>query len=101
MSSLGLDYKYRKIDVENPTAQELGEWYHRSGLPLKRFFNTSGLVYKELGLSKKLPDISEEEQLRILGTNGMLVKRPILLLEDGQVYVGKDVASYLDTLENP
>lgn len=67
---------------ENPTAEELGEWYKKSGLPLKKFFNTSGNMYKELGLKDKLPEMGEDEQLQLLATNGMLVKRPLVIGED-------------------
>ena len=69
--------------VENhPTYEELKEWYQRSGLPLKRFFNTSGMLYKEMQLKDKLPEMSEDEQLLLLATNGMLVKRPLIVAED-------------------
>ena len=72
----------RNIKEQNPTVDELRAWHKRSGLPLKRFFNTSGLVYKELGLKDKLPAMSEEEQFALLATDGMLVKRPLLIGED-------------------
>ncbi len=75
-------YEERSIKDENPTYEELSEWYRKSGLPLKRFFNTSGLIYKNMHLKDKLPQMSEEEQLRLLATDGMLVKRPLLVLED-------------------
>lgn len=83
----GVDYMERDIKQENPTAEELESWYRRSGLPLKRFFNTSGLQYKALGLKDRLPAMGEEEQLALLASDGMLVKRPILVLED-RVLVG-------------
>ena len=83
----GVSYVLRDIKTENPSYEELDEWYRRSGLPLKRFFNTSGLVYKSLGLKEKLPGMTEEEQLRLLSTDGMLVKRP-LLVGDSTVLVG-------------
>ena len=83
----GIAYTYRDIKEEHPTYEELKEWYGRSGLPLKRFFNTSGLQYKALGLKDKLPGMSEEEQLDLLSTDGMLVKRPLLVGED-RVLVG-------------
>ena len=79
----GIAYTYRDIKEEHPTYEELKEWYGRSGLPLKRFFNTSGLQYKALGLKDKLPSMSEEEQLRLLATDGMLVKRPLLVDDRG------------------
>ncbi len=83
----GLDCKVRDIKLENPTAEELRGWQQASGLPLKRFFNTSGLQYKALGLKDKLPGMNEEEQLALLATDGMLVKRPILV-GDGFVLTG-------------
>ncbi len=79
----GVSYTYRDIKEQNPTYEELKAWYERSGLPLKRFFNTSGLQYKALGLKDKLPAMSEEEQLRLLATDGMLVKRPLLVDDRG------------------
>ena len=78
----GIPYAFRDIKLENPTADELRQWQKKSGLPLKKFFNTSGLQYKALGLKEKLPAMSEEEQLALLSTDGMLVKRPILVGED-------------------
>lgn len=75
-------YTDRHIAEDHPTYDELSQWYKKSGLPLKRFFNTSGVLYKEMGLKDKLPDMSEEEQLKLLATNGMLVKRPIVV--DGE-----------------
>lgn len=78
----GIEFESRHILEQNPNAQELKEWHKKSGLPLKRFFNTSGMKYKELGLKDKLPEMSEEEQYELLATDGMLVKRPILLGED-------------------
>ena len=82
-----IDYTERHIVETNPTYDELKEWYSKSRLPLKKFFNTSGLVYKEMQLKDKLPTMSEEEQLSLLATNGMLVKRP-LLVKDNMVLVG-------------
>ena len=78
----GIEFEERPIKEENPTYEELKEWYQMSGMPLKKFFNTSGLIYKELGLKDKLPTMSEEEQLQILATNGMLVKRPLVVGDD-------------------
>lgn len=72
----------RDIKLDNPTAEELKTWYTRSGMPLKKFFNTSGNLYKELGLKDKLPTMSEEEQLDLLATDGMLVKRPLIITEE-------------------
>lgn len=82
-----IQYIKRMIVEDRPTVEELKEWIPLSGLPLKRFFNTSGLVYKELGLKEKLPSMSEEEQIGILATNGKLVKRP-LIITDKNVLVG-------------
>ena len=79
LDSKGLDFEVRDIKEDNPTYEELREWHRLSGLPLKRFFNTSGLLYKSMELKDKLPDMTEEEQLRLLSTDGMLVKRPILI----------------------
>ena len=78
----GIAYDLRDIKLNNPTAEELTLWYRKSGLPLKKFFNTSGLQYKSLGLKDKLPAMSEAEQLALLATDGMLVKRPLLIGED-------------------
>ena len=75
----GVVFEERHIKEQNPTKQELRQWYEQSGLPLKRFFNTSGLQYKALGLKDKLPGMSEAEQLALLATDGMLVKRPLLI----------------------
>ncbi|HAB60445.1 MAG TPA: ArsC family transcriptional regulator [Lachnospiraceae bacterium] len=72
----------RDIKLDNPTAEELKTWYTRSDMPLKKFFNTSGNLYKELGLKDKLPTMSEEEQLDLLATDGMLVKRPLIITEE-------------------
>lgn len=77
-----LPYEFRDIQKERPSYEELKSWQQKSGLPLKKFFNTSGLLYKSLGLKEKLADMSEEDQLRLLATDGLLVKRPILLGED-------------------
>ena len=78
----GAEYTLRDIKEDRPTAEELEKWWKESGLPLKKFFNTSGLQYKALGLKDRLPGMSEEEQLALLATDGMLVKRPILVGED-------------------
>ena len=78
----GVSYTARHIKEENPSYEELKAWYEKSGLPLKKFFNTSGLVYKSLELKDKLPAMTEEEQLRLLASDGMLVKRPLVVGED-------------------
>ena len=91
-------YTDRHIVEENPTYEELKDWHERSGLPLKKFFNTSGMVYKELQLKDKLPTMSEEEQLKLLATNGMLVKRP-LLIDENTVFVGFKEAEWRSLIE--
>lgn len=78
----GVEYTGRHIKEDRPTKAELKEWHKRSGLPLKRFFNTSGMLYKSMGLKDKLPSMSEEEMYELLATDGMLVKRPIIVGED-------------------
>lgn len=94
----GVAYDERHIKEDNPTLEELKVWYRRSGLPLKRFFNTSGLQYKALQLKDKLPHMSEEEQLMLLASDGMLVKRPILVGDDFVLtgFKESDWASVLD-----
>ena len=87
LDAKGISYDYRDIKEENPSLEELRTWWNASGLPLKKFFNTSGLQYKSLGLKDKLPTMPREEQLSLLASNGMLVKRPIVVTEDA-VLVG-------------
>ncbi|MEZ3447535.1 MAG: arsenate reductase family protein [Lachnospiraceae bacterium] len=82
-----VEYTERHIVEDNPSYEELKLWYERSGLPLKKFFNTSGTLYKEMELKNNLPEMSEEKQLELLSTNGMLVKRP-LVVDDTKVLVG-------------
>ena len=77
-----IEFDERPIVEENPTFEELKTWYAKSGMPLKKFFNTSGLLYKDMGLKDKLPTMSEDEQLKLLATNGMLVKRPLVVGDD-------------------
>lgn len=77
-----IEFTDRHIVEDNPTYDELKEWYERSGLPLKKFFNTSGMLYREMQLKDKIPTMSEEEQLQLLATNGMLVKRPMVVKEN-------------------
>ena len=90
-------YEARDIKEQNPSVEELTQWYQKSGLPLKKFFNTSGMLYKEMKLKEKLPDMSEEEQLALLASDGMLVKRPIVVTED-QVLVGFKEAQWEEIL---
>ena len=82
-----IEYELRDIKENNPSLEELSAWYKMSGLPLKKFFNTSGLLYKSMALKEKLPTMSDEEQLKLLATDGMLVKRP-LVIGEGFVLVG-------------
>ena len=77
-----INYEERAIKEENPTYEEPKKWYAKSGLPLKKFFNTGGMIYKEMGLKDKLKDMSEDEQLKLLATDGMLVKRPLVIGDD-------------------
>ena len=82
LTEQGISFDIRDIKLNNPSAEELKQWYSRSGLPLKKFFNTSGLQYKALALKDKLPTMTEDEQLRLLATDGMLVKRPLVIGDD-------------------
>ena len=92
-----IEYELRDIKLDNPTLAELTEWHKKSGFPLKKFFNTSGLLYKSLDLKNKLPTMSEDEMLKLLATDGMLVKRPLLVGEDF-VFVGFKEAEWSATL---
>ena len=93
----GIKYEFRDIKLDNPTLDELTGWYKKSGLPLKKFFNTSGLLYKSLDLKNKLPTMTEDEMLKLLASDGMLVKRP-LLIGDNFVLVGFKEAEWGATL---
>ena len=95
----GASYTDRHIKENNPSYEELKAWYERSGLPLKRFFNTSGLAYKSLNLKERLPEMTEEEQLRLLASDGMLVKRP-LLITDSAVLPGFKEAQWAEVIED-
>lgn len=97
LQAKGLSFTVRDIKTDNPTVDELRTWHEASGLPLKRFFNTSGILYKQLGLKDKLPTMSEDEQLELLASDGMLVKRP-LVIYDGGVLVGFKQAEYDEKL---
>lgn len=92
-----IEYAERHIAEDNPSYDELKKWYEKSGLPLKKFFNTSGLLYKDMQLKDKLPSMSEEEQLKLLATNGMLVKRP-LIVDGEKVLVGFKEAEWAEKL---
>ncbi len=98
LESQGVAFDSRHIQLQPPTAQELAAWHAQSGLPLKRFFNTSGLKYKELGLKDKLPAMGQDQQLALLASDGMLVKRPILVL-DHTVLVGFRQSEWEATLK--
>ena len=97
LESQGIAYTERNIAEENPTYAELKEWYKKSGLPLKRFFNTSGLLYKSMQLKDKLPEMSEEEQLKLLAPDGMLVKRP-LVVDGDNVLTGFKEAEWAEKM---
>lgn len=92
-----VEYEYRQIDQENPTAEELKVWHKKTDLDIIKFFNTRGKIYRELNLKEKLPQMSLEEKYEILATDGMLVKRPILL-NDEQVYVGPEVTEFIENI---
>ena len=98
LESNGVEFEDRHIVENNPTADELKAWYEKSGFPLKKFFNTSGLKYKELGLKDKVPDMTEEEQINLLATDGMLVKRP-LVIGDDFVLIGFKEAQWAEKLK--
>ncbi|MBQ4618119.1 MAG: arsenate reductase family protein [Clostridia bacterium] len=97
LDAKGIAYDLRDIKLDNPTADELAAWYQQSGLPLKKFFNTSGLLYKSMELKTKLPAMTEEEMLSLLATDGMLVKRPILVGDDA-VLIGFKEADWAKVL---
>lgn len=92
-----ISYDYREIDKDNPREDELKKWHEISGLDIKRFFNTSGIIYREMNLKDKLKDMTLEEKYALLSTDGMLVKRPIMIDGDN-IYVGPDVKKYIETL---
>ena len=93
----GVEFDARHIVEDNPTAEELRRWHEMSGLPLRRFFNTSGMLYRDMALKDKLPTMSEDEMIDLLATNGMLVKRPLLVLDD-TVLVGFKEAEWREAL---
>ena len=94
-----IEYEFRDVKLDNPTLDELREWYEQSGLPLRKFFNTSGLLYKSLDLKNKLPAMTDDEMLRLLAIDGMLVKRP-LLVGDDFVLVGFKEAEWIEKISN-
>ena len=93
-----IEYEFRDIKLENPSLEELTAWHKLSGLPLRKFFNTSGLLYKSMELKTKLPNMTDEEMLSLLATDGMLVKRP-LVIGDGFVLVGFKEAEWVEKLK--
>lgn len=93
-----VSFSKRDIKEDNPTAAEMKEWHQQSGLPLKKFFNTSGMIYREQNLKDKLAGMSEEEQYDLLATDGMLVKRPIMITDNEEVLVGPLVKDYIAAL---
>ena len=93
-----VDYTFRDIKEDNPTLEELKTWHEKSGLPLKKFFNTSGQLYRSMELSKKLPTMPEEEQFALLASDGLLVKRPLVVTDD-RVLVGFKEADWADALK--
>ena len=93
----GVAYEDRNIKEQNPTAEELKDWHAQSGQPLRKFFNTSGMLYREYELKDKLPNMTEEEMLNLLASDGMLVKRP-LLIADGNVLIGFKEKQWEETL---
>ena len=92
-----INYEFRDIKLDNPTLDELTEWYKKSGLPLKKFFNTSGLLYKSLDLKNKIPAMNDEEMLQLLASDGMLVKRP-LMIGDEFVLIGFKESEWSENL---
>ena len=93
-----ITYDYRDIKEDNPTADEIKTWHGKTGLPIKRFFNTSGKIYRENNLKDKLPKMTDNEAYELLSSDGMLVKRPILFTDDGDIYIGPDVKKYIENL---
>lgn len=85
LNEKGVEFEERNIKDENPTKEEVKAWHEKSGMPLKKFFNTSGMIYREMQLKDKLPNMTEEEQYELLSTDGMLVKRPILVTDTAVV----------------
>lgn len=97
MEEKGLDYNYREIDKDKPSIKELKNWHKKSGIDINKFFNTHGKIYREKNLKDKLKDMSTDEKFELLASDGMIVKRPILL-NGNKVLVGNDVKKYLESL---
>lgn len=98
MDEKGLKYEVRDIKEENPTKEEIKKWHEATDYDIKRFFNTSGMIYRQENLKDKLDEMILDEKYEKLATDGMLVKRPILFLDDGQILVGPDVRKYVEAL---
>lgn len=98
LDEIGISYDYRDIKEENPTAEEIKSWHEKTGLAIKRFFNTSGKIYRGNNIKDKLPEMSNDEAYELLATDGMLVKRPILFTDEGDIFVGPDVKKYVESL---
>lgn len=94
----GISYEFRDIKEDNPSLEEIMAWHQASGLPLKKFFNTSGQLYRSMELSKKLPDMTEAEQYALLSSDGLLVKRPLAVLDSGKVLVGFKEADWAEAM---
>ena len=90
----GIEYSLRHIKDENPSLEELKKWYSENEIPLRKYFNTSGMLYRELDLKNRLPQMSDDEKLRLLSTDGMLVKRPVILRDDGSILLGFSEKTY-------
>lgn len=97
MNDKNIEYELREIDKDNPKEDEIRKWHENSNLDIKKFFNTSGTIYKEMKLTEKLKEMTLEEKYKLLSTNGMLVKRPIILKDD-EVYVGPLAVKYIEEL---
>ena len=95
-----ISYEYRDIKEDNPSVEEIKTWHEKTGLPIKRFFNTSGKIYRENNIKDKLKEMSDQEAYKLLATDGMLVKRPILFTDDGEIFVGPDVKKHIESLWN-
>ncbi|MCI5839773.1 MAG: Spx/MgsR family RNA polymerase-binding regulatory protein [Peptoniphilaceae bacterium] len=92
-----IKYEYRNIDIDNPTKEEIKSWHEKTRLDIKKFFNTSGKIYRENNLKDKLKDMSLDDKYKLLSTDGLLVKRPILIKDDGEILVGKDVVKFAES----
>ncbi|WP_311491835.1 Spx/MgsR family RNA polymerase-binding regulatory protein [uncultured Anaerococcus sp.] len=98
MDAKGLKYELRDIKEDNPTKEEIKKWHEATDYDIKRFFNTSGMIYRQENLKDKLKDMTLEEKYDKLASDGMLVRRPILFLDDGKILVGPDVKKYVESL---